>query len=65
MNLWQHVFPPFDTWWPNIVAAVVWGTPAAGVAGWHGVRAHKSRKALHAKVDALHAHLGIGQEAKT
>jgi len=28
MSLWQHLFPPFDAWWPNIVAAVLWASPA-------------------------------------
>jgi hypothetical protein len=28
MSVWQHVFPPFDAWWPNIIASVVWATPA-------------------------------------
>lgn len=28
MSIWGHIFPPFDAWWPNIIAAVVWATPA-------------------------------------
>lgn len=64
-SLWQHVFPPFDTWWPNIVGAVVWGTPPGSYALWRSVKARRSRRSLHAKLDALHQHLGIGQEGKT
>lgn len=59
MSVWQHIFPPFDAWWPNIVAAVLWGAPAGAVAVWRSVVAHRSRRALHEKLDAIHAHLGI------
>lgn len=54
-----HIVPPFDTWWPNEYAAFWWGLPTAAVALWRSIRAHKSRKALHAKVDRLHARLGF------
>lgn len=27
-DLLGHLFPPFDAWWPNIIAALVWA-PAA------------------------------------
>lgn len=23
MSIWQHLFPPFDAWWPNIIASAV------------------------------------------
>ena len=65
MNLWQHLVPAFDTWWPNEYAAFWWGLPAAGLALWRSVKAHRSRMLLHAKLDALHEHLGIGQEGET
>jgi hypothetical protein len=31
MTLWQHLFPPFDAWWPNIMAQVVWTGPVLTV----------------------------------
>jgi len=61
MTLWQHVFTPFDTWWPNIEAAFIWGTPAGAVAIWRTVKTHRSHREIHQKLDALHAHLGIDQ----
>lgn len=27
MTIWDHLFPPFDSWWPNIIAAFAWATP--------------------------------------
>jgi hypothetical protein len=33
-SLWHHLLPPFDAWWPNIIAAVVWATPAFVVSHW-------------------------------
>lgn len=62
MTIWQHLFPPFDAWWPNIIAAALWGAPTAVVVLWRSVKAHRSRLALHAKLDALHAHLGISED---
>lgn len=31
MTIWQHLFPPFDAWWPNIIAQVAWTVPALTV----------------------------------
>jgi len=62
MTLWQHLIPPFDTWWPNEYAAVWWGLPAAALTLWRSIQAHRSRKSLHAKLDELHTHLRIGTE---
>lgn len=28
-QLWGHVFPSFDAWWPNIIASMVWVPLAA------------------------------------
>jgi hypothetical protein len=47
MGIWQHVFPPFDAWWPNIIASVVWATPAFVIS--HAVhKRHADRR--HAEV---------------
>lgn len=59
MTLWQHLFPPFDKWWPNILAALMWGTPTGAIAVWRMVTTHRSHRELHRKLDALHTHLGI------
>lgn len=56
-----HLFTAFDTWWPNIEAAVIWAGPPTGFALWQHLHAKKSRAALHAKLDMLHKHLGVGQ----
>lgn len=61
MTLWQHIFPPFDAWWPNIVASVVWGTPASALAGLHVFKVRRSHRQLHEKIDQMHAHLGIAE----
>lgn len=31
MTVWQHVFPPFDSWWPNVFAAVLAWVPTLTV----------------------------------
>lgn len=31
MSLWQHLLPPFDAWWPNIIASLVGTGPALAV----------------------------------
>ena len=47
----------------NLEASVIWGTPAALLFLWRSEVRHRQRMrhldSLHAKVDALHAHLGI------
>jgi hypothetical protein len=47
----------------NLEASVIWGTPAAILFFWRAERRHRQRMAhldsLHAKVDAVHEHLGI------
>ena len=47
----------------NLEASVIWGTPAALLFLWRAEVRHRQRMrhldALHAKVDRLHAHLGI------
>lgn len=55
-----HLFTSFDTWWPNIEAAVIWAGPPTGFAQWQHLRAKKSRNELHAKLDHLHSCLGFG-----
>ncbi len=57
-----HLLTPFDTWWPNIEAAVFWAGPPTAFAQWQHLRAKKSRNQLHAKLDELHTHLRVGQE---
>lgn len=47
----------------NLEASVIWGTPAALLFLWRAEWRHRQRMAhldsLHAKVDAMHEHLGI------
>lgn len=64
MNLWQHLLPPFDTWWPNIIGSAVWGVPGFILGAVHVARSRQSHRELHVKVDALHAHLGIDQKGR-
>lgn len=65
MTLLQHLIPPFDSWWPNIIGSAVWGVPGLVLGVWHIVRSRRSHRELHAKVDALHQHLGIDQRRET
>lgn len=50
----------------NLEASVIWGTPAALLFLWRSEVQHRQRMrhldSLHAKVDALHQHLGITPE---
>lgn len=47
MTVWQHIFPPFDAWWPNIVASVVWTVPVISVHHWLMKRHFKNQLAEH------------------
>lgn len=67
--IWSHIFTPFDTWWPNIEGAVVWGLPAVATWLWQH-RKLVVRDAQHAvslaaaqhKLDALHAKADVTHE---
>ncbi len=50
-GIWVHIFTPFDTWWPNIEAAVVWGTPAAVLAIVHAARTRRLHRDVQDKLD--------------
>lgn len=47
----------------NLEASAIWGTPTAIAFVWRAEHRHRQRMqhldGLHAKVDALHEHLGI------
>jgi hypothetical protein len=56
-ELAAHLFPPFDAWWPNIIANLVW-VPFAALAGflWH--RGHRRRHGeLKQELAALRKHV--------
>jgi len=51
VSVWQHLFPPFDAVWPNIVASVIWATPAFLVSHWaHRKHVNKRHRELIAEI---------------
>lgn len=58
-GLLAHLFPPFDAWWPNIIASMVWGPVVVAVQYMVGKRRHERLEALVAR---LHRHHGIASE---
>jgi hypothetical protein len=53
MSIWAHIFPPFDAWWPNIIAAFVWATPAFVVSHFvHRRHADKRQQEIISRIDA-------------
>lgn len=49
----EHLFPPFDAWYPNIFANFVW-VPLAAVVGYLWHRGHKRRhRELKGEIAAL------------
>jgi hypothetical protein len=49
VTIWDHLLPPFDTWWPNIVASLVWAVPGLLM----HLHTRRRLKVLHAKHDEL------------
>jgi len=45
-DLLAHLFPGFDAWWPNEIAAAVW-LPFAALGGWLLKRYQDRRHAQH------------------
>ncbi len=52
-----HVFTAFDTWWPNIEAAVLWAGPPTVYAFVQHKRAARRHRRMHEQIHELHAHL--------
>jgi hypothetical protein len=64
---WPHVWPGWDAVWPNILAAGICAALAWAWARRKVRHLHQRLDDLHArhddhaaKLDALHAHLGVG-----
>jgi hypothetical protein len=53
VTIWQHLFPPFDAWWPNIIAQVAWTVPALTV---HHLLLRRHFK--HQLAEKLHEFMG-------
>lgn len=63
---WEELVPPFDAWWPNIFASLVWAPFAAGflyLLHWLSRRHQKRIATKQARIEQLlvnlHEHHGI------
>jgi len=66
----RHLFPPFDSWWGNIFASLIWSPFAAGflmLLHWlsrrrqnkHTKQTHKNQARIEQLLVNLHEHHGI------
>jgi hypothetical protein len=74
-SIWDHLLPPWDAWWPNIIASIVWTVPVLVIQHRSLLRKHRAEllhqterlfAALADQTDEIHDRVlgGDGQRAK-